>query len=78
MECCWRHEAIADLLKNLSALFAEGEGVMPRLTKDACSVRVLDAERNLEPLETPDVSGSTLKLTVPAGSAAFLVEVTPG
>ncbi len=48
------------------------------LTKDACSVRVLDAERNLEPLETPDVSGSTLKLTVPAGSAAFLVEVTPG
>ena len=47
------------------------------LTKETCSVRVLDAERNLEPLEPLDISGSTLTLKKQVGSVAFLVEVTP-
>jgi len=48
-----------------------------RLTKETCSVRVIDSERNLEPVAALEISGSTLTLKKPAGSAAFLVEWKP-
>ena len=46
-----------------------------KVTKETCRVRVLDAGRNLEPLDGLEISGSILKLKKQAGSAAFLIEI---
>ena len=48
-----------------------------KLTKATCSVCILDATRNLEPLEDLEISGSILKLKKAAGSVAFLIELQP-
>lgn len=49
----------------------ENRSVQP----EKCTVSVLDDSHNLQPLDGPQVSGSEITLSKPAGAAVFLVEL---